>query len=145
MYTGQPNILRWMTSGFFPEKTSSCVLFSITLCGVRFYTYTAVLAASDHRCIGRSWSWSMALAASMIILFFLSVTPFCCGLYGVVNSLLIHESLHNSLNSFDVHSPPLSDRKVLIFFSVWFYTRTLNSLNFLNTSSFPSRNISRSS
>ena len=86
------------------KKTSSGVLFSITLCGVQFCTYTAVLVASAHRCMGRSWSWSMALAASMIILFFLSVTPFYCGFYGVVNSLLILESLHNYLNSFDVNS-----------------------------------------
>ena len=32
------------------------------------------------------------------------------------NSLLIPDSLHKSLNSFDVNSLPLSDRKVLIFF-----------------------------
>ena len=107
--------LRWLTFGFFLEKTSLGVLFLSTLCGVRFYTYTAVLAASAHICIGRSWSWSMALAASMIILFFLSAIPFCC-VYGVDNSLLIPESLHNSLNSFDVNSLPLFDRKVLIFF-----------------------------
>ena len=32
------------------------------------------------------------------------------------NSLLILESLDSPLNSFDVNSPPLSDKKVLIFF-----------------------------
>ena len=52
----------------------------------------------------------------MIVLFFLSAISLCCGLYGVDNSLLILESLHNSLNSFDVNSLPLFDRKVLIFF-----------------------------
>ena len=135
MYTRHPNILRWMTSGFLFENTSSGFLFSSTLCGVRFYTYTAVLAASTHRCMGRSWSWSISLAASMIILFFLFATPFSCGLYGVDNSLLIPESLHNSLNSFDVNSPPLSDQKVLIFFYVWFKIKALKSLNLLKTSS----------
>ena len=135
MYTGKPNILRWLTSSFFQEKTSSGVLFSSTLCGVRFCTYTAILVASAHRCMGRSWSWSMALAASMIILFFLSATPLCCGLYGMVNSLLIPKSLHKSLNSFDVNYFPLSNRKVLIFFSMWFSIKDLNSLNLLNTSS----------
>ena len=127
MYTRQPNILRWMTSSFLIEKTSSGIVFSSTLCGLQFCTYTVVLAAYAHRC--------MALAASMIILFFLSATPFYCGLYGVVNCLLIPESLHNSLNSFDVNSPPLFDQKVLILFSVWFSIKDLNSLNLLNTSS----------
>ena len=126
MYTGQPNILRWMTYGFLLEKTSLGVLFLSTLCGVRFCTYTVVLAAFAHRCI--------AIVVSMIVLFFLSATPFYCGLYGVVNCLLIPESLHNSLNSFDVNSPPLFDRKVLILFSVWFSIKDLNSLNLLNAS-----------
>ena len=122
MYTGQLNILRWLTSGLL-ENTSSSVLFSSTLCGVRLCTYTAVRAAYTHRCIGRSWSWSIALAASMIILLSLSATPFYCGLYGVDNSLLIPKSLHNSLNSFDVNSLPLSDRKVLIFFQCGSWSR----------------------
>ena len=135
MYTGQPNILRWMTSGFLPEKTSSGVLFSSTLCGVQFYTYTTILAASAQICIRRSWSLSIALATSMIVLFFLSAIPFYCGLQGVDNSLLILESLHSSLNSFKVNSPPLSKRMVLIVFSVWFLIKALNSLNLLNTSS----------
>ena len=47
----------------------------------------------------------------MIVMFFLSATLFRCGLYGVVESLLIPKTLVNSLNSFDVNSPPLSDRK----------------------------------
>ena len=94
--------MRWLTYGFLPKNTSSYVLFSSTLCGVRFCTYTAILAASSHRGMGISWSWSIALATSVIVLFFLSATPFCYGLYGVVNSLLIPESLHNSLNSFEL-------------------------------------------
>ena len=60
-----------------------------------------------------------------------SILPFCCGLYGVVNSLLIPEYLHNSLNSFDVNSPPLYDLNVFIFFSMWFSINDLNSLNLL--------------
>ena len=78
-----------------------------------------------------------SLDDSIIVIFFLSTTPFCCGLYGVVNSLLIPESLHNSLNSFDVenvNSPPLYDQKVLILFSMWFLIKVLNSLNLLNNS-----------
>ena len=65
--------------------------------------------------------------ASMIVLFFLYAIQFCCGLYGVDNFLLIPESLHNSLNSFDVNSPPLFDRKVFSFFYVLFSIKSLNS------------------
>jgi hypothetical protein len=67
-------------------------------------------------------------------LFFLSGTPFCCGLYGTVNYLLIPFSVQNSANSVEVYSPPLSDRKTLIYFLVWFSTRALNSWNLLKTS-----------
>ena len=80
--------------------------------------YTTVPAALAHNDKGRSRLVSMALVASQIVLFFLFATPFYYGLYGVVNSLLIPGYMHNSLNSFDVNSLPLSDRKVLILFSV---------------------------
>ena len=110
------------------QKTLLQVSFSQVLWGVWFYTYRAVLADSSHRCMEISWSWSISLAASMIVLLFLSTTPLHCGLYGVVNSLLIPEYLHNSLNSFDVNSPPLSNRNVLILFYVWFLIKALNSL-----------------
>ena len=72
-----------------------------------------------------------------MVRFFRSLTPFYWGLYGVLKSLLIPDSLHSSLNSCEVNSPPLSDRKVLIFLSVRFSTKALYSLNLLNTSFFP--------
>ena len=50
-----------------------------------------------------------------MILLFLSATPLSCLLYGLVKSLLILESLHNYLNSYDVNSPPLYDLKGLDF------------------------------
>ena len=64
-----------------------------------------------------------------------SDNTFYFGLYGVVNSLLIPESFHKSLNSFDENFLPLSDQKILIFFFVWFSIKALNFLNFLYTSS----------
>ena len=81
----------------------------------------------------------------MINLFFLSATSFYCGLHGVVDSLLIPESMHKSLNSYDFNSSPLSNQKVLIFFSMWFSIKALNYLNLLNTSSFLFKNIENSS
>ena len=118
VYTGKPNILRWLTSSFSPKKSSSGVLLSSTQWGLRFYTYTIVLDSSSQRWIGKSWSCNIAFSTSMMIWFFHSVTPFYWGLYGVLNSLLIPESLQSSLNYFKVKSPPLSDCRVLIFLSV---------------------------
>ncbi|KAJ7550593.1 hypothetical protein O6H91_07G108200 [Diphasiastrum complanatum] len=40
--------------------------------------------------------------------FILSPTPFCCGLCGQVNCLLIPSCLQNSSNSLLTYSPPLS-------------------------------------
>jgi hypothetical protein len=39
---------------FSPERISSGILFSSTLWGILFYTYTAIFFASSHRFIGRS-------------------------------------------------------------------------------------------
>jgi hypothetical protein len=86
-----------------------------------------VLDASAHKCMGKSWSWIIALVASTIDLFFLSATPFYWGLLGVVKSLLIPASLQKSLSSFEVYSPPLSDLKILIFLQERFSTKALNS------------------
>jgi hypothetical protein len=69
----------------------------------------------------------MALVAPMMDRYFCSATPFCCGLYGTVNSLLIPTSLQKPSNSLEVYSPPLSNLKTLIYFPVWFSTRALNS------------------
>ena len=80
IYTGQPNILRWLTYGFSPENISSGVLFPSTLWGLLFCTYTTVLAAFAHRCIDKSWSWIITFTASIMVQFFLCATPFCWGL-----------------------------------------------------------------
>ena len=138
-----PNILIWLTYGFSLEKYSSKVFSPSTQWGVRFSTYTIVVASFSQRCIGRSWSCIIVFAASMMVLFFRSTTPFFWGLYGVLNSLLISDSPQSSLNSSDVNYPPLFERRILIFLSVWFSTKALYSLNLLKTSVFLSRNISK--
>ncbi|KAH7424264.1 hypothetical protein KP509_12G097800 [Ceratopteris richardii] len=78
----------------------------------------------------------MHLAISAICLFFLSATPFCCGVYLQVNCLLILFSCRKSENSLEKYSPPPSDLKVLIDLPISFSTSTLNLLNIENTSDF---------
>ena len=63
----------------------------------------------------------MLLAILRIEQFFLSATPFCCGDLGTVRGRRIPFSSQNSLNSFDVNSPPLSDLKALISWPLLFY------------------------
>ena len=65
---------------FLPVYISSGVLNPRALWDNLFCTYTVVLAASAHRCIGRSWSWIMFFTASMILVFFPSITPVWWGL-----------------------------------------------------------------
>jgi hypothetical protein len=52
--TGQPNILRWLTYGFFLVNISSRFLNPSALWDNMFWTYNIVLVASSHKCIGRS-------------------------------------------------------------------------------------------
>ena len=135
IYIGQPNILRWLTSGFFPVNISSGVLNPRALWDILFYTYTTFLAASTHRCIGISSSYIIVFTTSMIVLFFLqhhSVED--CREWLVPSWFQLHYKKVS--NTFEVYSPPLSVLSVLILLFEWFSIRTLNSLNFPNSASF---------
>ena len=63
----------------------------------------------------------MLLAILRIEWFFLYATPFCCGDLGTVRGQRIPFASQNSLNSFDVNLPPLSDLKALISWPLLFY------------------------
>ena len=76
----------------------------------------------------------MLLAISMMVLFFLSATPFCCGVYRVVNCLCIPYSLQNFRNSFEIYSPPLSVLNTFMCSPLWFSTSALKFWNFSKTS-----------
>ena len=82
------------------------------------------------------YQWACFFAFSIKILFIISATSFCWGVYGLVFSRAIPKFLQNSSNSFLQSSPPLSVLYTYIFFFVWFSTRALNSLNMLKTSDF---------
>ena len=126
----------WLTSIFSPKNIPFGFLFPRELQVILFCTYIVFLVTYSHMYIGIYWSCIIAFTSSMIDLLFLSTTPFCCGLYGKVSSLLILSCLQKYLNSLELNSPPVSNLKILIFFHERFSTRALNSLNLSNTSSF---------
>ena len=68
--------------------------------------------------------------------FFLSTTPLCCWLWGVVNSCQITSFAHKFLNTFNTYSPPLTLLRTFTFLPVCFSTSALNSTNLENVSSF---------
>ena len=68
------------------------------------------------------------------IRFFLSDTPLCCGVPGGIHYERILFSFKNIKNSLVRYSPPRSDRRILILFSVCFSTSLRNHLNILNES-----------
>ena len=78
----------------------------------------------------------MLLSISINIMFILSVTPLFWGVYGVVFFRTTPHFLQNSSNSFLQNSQPLSILNTFIFFSIWFSTKALNSLNLWKTSDF---------
>lgn len=61
----------------------------------------------------------MHLTFLQMIRFIRSATPFCSGVYRIVNSNWILLSLKNSSISFNTYSLPLSHRNLLIFRSKW--------------------------
>ena len=68
--------------------------------------------------------------------FFLSSTPLCFGLCGVVNSRQMHSFAQKFVNSFDTFSPTLSLLRVFTFFLIYFSINALNTNFFEKTSSF---------
>ena len=68
-----------------------------------------------------------------------SATPFCCGVRGADVSWVMPCSSKNRVNSSDVNSPPLSDRKNLICRPVSFSIMATNALKVLSVLSFDLR------
>ena len=72
----------------------------------------------------------------IMVMFFHSVTPFCYGVYAVVNCLCIPFTSQKLLNSFYVNSLPRSTRKARIGVFVSFSTQILNLLKASKTYDF---------
>jgi hypothetical protein len=85
-------------------------------------------------------SFNRGLAISCIVLFFLSMTPFCLGVLAIENCLFIPCSPQKSMNYFDVNSPPLSNLKHLILKFIFVSTISLYILKCPNPSDFFLRN-----
>lgn len=79
---------------------------------------------------------SMLLAFSTNILFILSRTLFHSSVYRVLFFHAVSNFLQKVLNFFLRNSTPLFVFDTLIFFSIWFSKRALNSLNMSMPSNF---------
>jgi hypothetical protein len=79
-----PNTLKCETEGFLPDHTSCGVVSTSADEGDIFTRYFALSTASTHNSCESPTSLSMLLALSINVLFILSATPFCCGVYGVL-------------------------------------------------------------
>lgn len=89
-----------------------------------------------HKCKGRPWSCNMDFMSPIMPQFFLSASPFNCGLWGVVNSHKMPSFVYKFLNSFDMYSPPLFLPRAFTFLLISFSTSALNYKNLENVSSF---------
>ena len=86
-----------------------------------------MLTDSAQKDNGSPESASMVLAASIRVLFFLSTTPFCSGVLGMLNCLAIPFDTQNSSNSLFLNSVPLSLLKTFTGKSYCFSTFVTNS------------------
>jgi len=89
-----------------------------------------------QNCFPRPVAFNIALVLSNRVLFIHNATLFCCGVYVIVNCLLISSCWQKLSNSSMVYSPPLSILKHLIFFLDSSYTPTLKVLKTTSTSAF---------
>ena len=86
--------------------------------------------------LGIPFSFSIDLAISMTVQFFLSDTSFCCGVYAIMSCLSMPSSSQNLSNSRDLYSFPRSLLSTFICFPLCFSTRALNFLNIPKTYDF---------
>lgn len=90
--------------------------------------YMVITTTSTQNLVGMFFSLIIPLVISTTIWFLLSVTPFCCGEYGAVNSLHIPCSSQWSLSSTKRNSLPRLVHRIFSCFSVI----TLKLLKFSN-------------
>ena len=122
-----------------PLQASSGVLSFTASVGLRFKTCTAQFTASGQKVLGIFFSDSMLRTKFMMVRFFRSATPFCCGEYAAVNCLCTPCSLQKLLNSQDVNSPSRSVRNIFRDISVAFSTCILKLLKMVKASDFSAK------
>src|SRR5215472_15758514 len=113
---------RCPTSGFFPKYASYGVLLSsFARVGILFLKYAAVLATSAHSSFGIPAECIIDLTHSISVRLYLSATPFCSGLYGIVVSCQIPcLSKYFRISSL-MYSPPPSERRIFIGLPICFF------------------------
>ena len=88
-----PNTFRCSTIGLSPVQASYGVIPLTAFVGLRFLKYVAVDNASPQNLFGKFDSHNIDLTHSSNVLFILSATPFCSGVFGTVNSCRIPSCL----------------------------------------------------
>ena len=124
----------WVAPCFMSLHDYSRTLFITTLVGHLFKMYAAQCTSSAQYSFGKCFSFNILLTMSVMVLFFLSTTPFCCSVYLAVNCLCMPFSLQKRRNYFEIYAPPLSILKTFICCPLCFSTRALKWQNFSNTS-----------
>ena len=95
------------------------------LVGSLFNKNIVVFAASAHNLFGNSFSWSIHLVISMMLLFFLSLTPFYCGVYDTISWCSVPVSSQNLSKISLMYFFPLSCLIICNLQPLWFSTNAL--------------------
>lgn len=99
-------------------------------CGSRLVIYVVVFVHSTQKHAWTILAWSMLLYVSAKCLFFLSVTPLCCGVFRYVNCRHILLLSKNYINLYDIYSPLLSVQRhcMLTCFNFCFLLKVIKLL-----------------
>jgi len=127
-----PKMRKWFTFGFLLLHASKGVIYFIDLWVDQFFVYMAQLTSSTKIFEGRYFAWIMQLAIYFRYRFFLSATPFDCGVYGVVCYKWILDSSQICCKSFFTYSPTLYIHMISIIFPDYFFACGLKSLRSSN-------------
>jgi hypothetical protein len=132
----QPKTMGCESDDFLPYHTSCGVDSTNVDEGDLFTKCFSMSTTSTQNSCASLEPLSMILAFSINVLFILSTTPFCFGVYGLVFMCVIPHYLQNHSKFFPHNSPPFPFLITLIFLFVWFSTRDLSSLKFSKNSDF---------
>ena len=121
---------------FYPCSALNGVTPTNDLWGTLFCKYEAHFTGSAQREGGRCLAWRRHVTISFSDLFFLSATPFCCGVYGTECSIQIPSSSQKLWKPPLICFPPLLDLIDLIFLLKLFLAIALKTLKVSKTSNF---------
>lgn len=123
------NTFKWLKLGLTSDQHSVGMIPSSLFVGNLFNMYVTVDITSPHNSFGRCLTFNIIPTIFIMVQFFLSLIPFCWGVYGGITSCTIPSFVHSVSKYFET-SPP-SVLRTLILWPLCLYLISTSCITFL--------------